>query len=69
MCLQLSTNAVSSVCDHCRCITKSGIGSVLALLCLVGNVKAGAVEQVIEGPARVIDGDTLEVRKTPMMHA
>ncbi len=44
-----------------RCTAKSSIGSILALVCLVGNVKAEATQQIIEGPARVIDGDTLEV--------
>ena len=61
---QRCTVTASSVCranDHCRCVAKNGIGSILALLCLVGNVKAEPAQRVIEGPARVIDGDTLEV--------
>ena len=45
----------------CRSIARSSIGSILTLVCLVGNVKAEATQQIIEGPARVIDGDTLEV--------
>ena len=52
---------VSIAMVPCRCIANIGIGSTLALLCLVGNGKAEAAQQVIEGPARVIDGDTLEV--------
>ena len=46
----------------CRCIAKSCIGSILTLVCLVGNVQAEATQQIIEGSARVVDGDTLEVR-------
>lgn len=37
------------------------MGSIAAILCLASSPAAVASHQVIEGPARVVDGDTLEV--------
>ena len=45
----------------CRTVAAKGAARILAVFCLAGDISAGAAQQVIEGPARVIDGDTLEV--------
>ena len=41
---------------------------IAAVLCLVSSGRAEAGQQVLEGPARVIDGDTLEVNICAVKH-